>query len=83
MALTNKFSPSHDLFLSDESCDCSMPQPQSDDDEELAYSESSPVQPVDDEIDDIGGWNLEVIDADELDSICAAIQDDLGMHLFV
>jgi len=60
-----------------------MPQSQSDDDEELAYSESSPVQSVDDdEIGDIGDWNLEVIDADELDSICAAIQDDLGMYSF-
>ena len=86
MALTDaiKFTPSHDLFLSDQSCDSadwSIPHPHSDDAENLACAESAPVQPVDDAIGDIGGWNLEVSDANELDSICDAIQDDLGIYL--
>ena len=87
MALTDaiKFTPSHDLFLSDQSCDSadwSIPHPQSDD-EELAHAESAPDQPVDDEIGDIGDWNLEDIGVDELHEICDAIQHDLGRHLFV
>jgi len=56
-----------------------MPQPQT---HELASSGASPAVPVDDEIGDIGDWSLESIDADELDEICAAIDDDLGMLLF-
>ena len=55
-----------------------MPQPQT---HELASSGASPAVPVDDEIGDIGDWSLEAIDADELDEICAAIDDDLGMLL--
>ena len=88
MALTEPriFTPSHDLFLTDESCDSadySMLYPHSDDDEEqLSCAESTPDQPVDDEIGDIGDWNLEDIGIEELDSICDAIQHDLGMYLF-